>query len=251
MATIKRRWLKIVGIILGILAIAGIIFLLVAHEPRPEGTPGAPAEALAHRMQTAINIAAWDSSQAVRWSFAGQHDFVWDKDRHWASVRWGKYHALVRLDSIDGRVWKGDQEITNDKQRRKLIRRANFLWMNDSFWLNAPAKAFDAGTERSIVVQDGDTALLVTYTSGGATPGDAYLWLLDEQDRPKAWKMWVKIIPVGGLRFDWTDWQTTQTGALLAGKRRGLATLSLDGIETGTLQQLNAETLFVPLEELP
>jgi hypothetical protein len=47
----------------------------------------------------------------------------------------------------------------------------------------------------------------VTYTSGGVTPGDSYLWILDENDRPIAWKFWVQKIPIGGLESSWGDWQ--------------------------------------------
>ena len=101
-------------------------------------------------------------------------------------------------------------------EKEKLVDKALKNFNNDSFWLVAPYKVFDSGTERSIVtLEDGTEALLVTYTSGGTTPGDSYLWLLNENAFPRAFKMWVKIIPVGGLEASWDDWVITQSGAFL------------------------------------
>jgi len=83
--------------------------------------------------------------------------------------------------------------------------------------LNAPAKVFDPGTSRSIVeLKDGTQGLLLSYSSGGVTPGVAYLWLLDEQGLPQKWKMWVSIIQIGGVEATWDDWTTLSTGAKVA-----------------------------------
>ena len=68
-------------------------------------------------------------------------------------------------------------------------------------------KAFDPGTSRALLkLPNGNDGLLVHYNSGGVTPGDTYLWHLDENGLPVAWQMWVGIIPVGGMQFSWEDW---------------------------------------------
>jgi len=72
----------------------------------------------------------------------------------------------------------------------------------------APYKIFDPGTERRIVNYKNKEALLITYTrSGGTTPGDSYLWILNEKFLPTSYKMWTRIIPIGGVSATWSDWK--------------------------------------------
>jgi hypothetical protein len=104
---------------------------------------------------------------------------------------------------------------------------ARDFFNNDSFWLIAPYKIFDPGTERRIVSYKNREALLVTYTSGGTTPGDSYLWILNENYLPTSYKMWTSIIPVGGVAATWSDWEKTASGILLPKKH----ILSLFGME--------------------
>ena len=96
--------------------------------------------------------------------------------------------------------------MTGEVKEEKLTTARNYFY-NDSFWLIAPFKVRDPGTIREYVNFDGKDALLVTYTSGGATPGDSYLWILDENNRPLSWKMWVSIIPFGGMETSWESWE--------------------------------------------
>jgi hypothetical protein len=46
------------------------------------------------------------------------------------------------------------------------------------------------------------------YASGGSTP--EILYVVSRKIIPKAWSMWVSIIPVGGLETSWEDWKTFQ-----------------------------------------
>jgi hypothetical protein len=63
-------------------------------------------------------------------------------------------------------------------------------------------------------MQDNQEALMITYASGGSTP-EIPMWFVDQNYMPKAWRMWVSIIPVGGLETTWEDWKTFQNNLKL------------------------------------
>ena len=100
---------------------------------------------------------------------------------------------------------------------KELIDKAISYFNNDSFWLVAPYKVFDSGTERRLVdlKNSSNKGLLITYTKGGTTPGDSYLWILDENGMPNSFKMWTSILPIKGLESSWSNWTTTESGAKL------------------------------------
>lgn len=210
------KWLKwLVGIV-AVIFIGLFILVKSLSESKPTGTTGAEADALANKMLQAIDKPGWDTTGIVQWTFRGAHDFLWDKQRNLVKVNWDNNEALVVLDETTGKAYQDGKEVTGE-EGDKLVKQAWSYFCNDSFWLNAPAKAFDPGTERSLVdLPDGSKGLMVTYKTGGVTPGDAYLWLLDEQGLPKSYKMWVSIIPVGGMEFTWDKWTTLPTGAKIA-----------------------------------
>jgi len=210
------RILKWILGIIGVLLLGLFIFVKVASESMPEGTTGVEADALANKVLAAIDKPAWDTTGVIQWTFPGGHDFLWDRTRNLVKVNWKGHEVLLNPDEISGKAWKDGTEVTGDAGD-KLVKEAWGYFCNDSFWLNAPAKVFDPGTERRVVtLEDGSKALLITYVSGGVTPGDSYLWMLDSNGLPTSYKMWVSIIPIGGLEFTWEDYTTLPTGAKIA-----------------------------------
>jgi len=195
-----------------ILTVLGII----AHESRPATSPSPEADALAQKMMAAVNKTAWDTTNIISWDFAGRQKYLWDKSRNYVKVMWSDNEVLLHTKSVTGKSFAKGVEVTGEKAT-KLVSQAWKHFCNDSFWLNAVVKAFDTGTSRSIVsTKDDRQAMMVSYDSGGVTPGDAYGWILDKNGLPKSWKMWVGIIPVGGLEFTWEDWITLDTGAKIS-----------------------------------
>lgn len=223
---------KIVKIVLGALLLLfglGAILFAIYNEPLPSGIKSQNADALAQKMLTALNYEAYLETRFLEWSFAnGKHHYRWDKEADTALVMWSDY--LVSLDlkvAAKGRVAK-DKIPLEGLEKEKLIKKATSFFNNDSFWLVAPFKVFDPGTERSIVsLKDGTQALLVTYTSGGDTPGDSYLWKLQPNGFPISFKMWVSIIPIGGIEASWDEWQVTESGAFLPSKH-SIGPITLD-----------------------
>ena len=230
-----KKLLKWTGILLGLIVLVLFSVYLIYNESKPVGQSGPEADALANKMFMAINKNAWDSTAIIQWTFKGMHDFVWDKDRNLVKVSWDDKVVLLDTKSVSGKAFENGVEVSADKAD-KLVKAAWSYFCNDSFWLNAPAKAFDPGTERSIVkLEDGGNALMVTYTSGGVTPGDSYLWILDENGLPKSWKMWVSIIPIGGIEFTWENWMDLSTGARIASlHHHKLIDLDISNLKAGT-----------------
>ena len=224
----------------GALGLAAMLLVYSSHRPLPFGKPGPTAEALAHRLVAAVDGDAWSRTGAVRWTFAGRQNHLWDRQRHWARVRWGEAVVQLDLDTRQGLAWDRG-EPASQSETPDLVEEAWKHWVNDAFWLNPVVKILDPGTERRLVPrEDGADALLVTYASGGATPGDSYLWLPGADGLPRAWRMWVSIIPVGGLKATWEDWQTLATGARVATRHRILFyTLRLEDVAgAASLQKL-------------
>lgn len=209
-----KKILKVLGFLLLALVVGLFIMWLINNEKEPVGEVGPAADQLAERMMSAVNKTAWDSTRYVSWTFAnGGHDYFWDKERNLVKVNWKENEVLLNTKQVDGKAWQKGIAISGE-DGNELIQTAWSFFCNDSYWLNPMVKAFDEGTERSIVqLEDGRSGLKVQYKTGGVTPGDSYVWILDENARPIAWKMWVSIIPLGGIENSWEGWQTLSTGA--------------------------------------
>jgi len=228
----KRRRGFLYFIIASILT--GAIAFFIADEPLPQGSAGDEAEVLTDKMLTAVNADAWDKISYISWTFRGDHKYVWDKKRHCARIEWSDVVVLLNLNTKEGSVWQTGQPLAGDALKVALGQAYEY-WCNDSFWLNPVVKVRDPGTNRQIVdLDDGTQGLLVTYTSGGVTPGDSYLWTFSENGFPKAWKMWVDIAPIGGLEFSWEGWKQLPGGAWVSTLHQGAVfDIPVEGIVVG------------------
>lgn len=226
-------WRKVIVFIassIAVVALLGWLGYMILDKPVPTGKAGPDADALAHNMETALHRTAWDSTRWIKWSFPGDRHYVWDKATHWVRVRTGKYTVDLFTQKLkQSRVVKPIHG--TDAKRSEYIADAWKAFCNDSYWLIAPYKTFD-----TLVVREktANGELLVTYPFGGVTPGDAYCWTLNSEYQPTDFRMWVSIIPVGGIRATWEGYDTTATGAVIATKHRiaGLYTLHIDSLVT-------------------
>jgi hypothetical protein len=191
----------------------------------PQGKTGAEAEALAHRIEIAVHVDAWARTGAVRFTFRGSTEHLWDKTRNFDRVRFRGDDEMVLLDvgRHAGRAYKRGRELSGEA-KDKLVEKAWKRFCNDTFWLNPLAKLFDDGVTRSRIADKHGESLIVHYASGGVTPGDTYQWLMGANDLPRAWRLFVKIIGVKGLEFSWQAWVPLSTGALISTEHRTLGT---------------------------
>ncbi|WP_339723790.1 hypothetical protein [Maribacter stanieri] len=211
-----KKLFKLLGILI-ILAFIGYgVLYYLYNEPVPIGESGPEADALAYRMLDALNYKNFNNTKILEWSFRGDHHYKWNKEKEIVTVTWDI--TIVHLDLItpQSSIAEVNNVKTNYEATQVLIEKAQNYFNNDSFWLVAPFKAFDRGTERYLVdMEDGSEALLVTYTQGGDTPGDSYLWIIEPSGRPKSFKLWTKIIPIGGVEASWEEWIETESGVIL------------------------------------
>lgn len=214
------------------LALTAFVALYLAHRhPLPAATPGPGAEALARRMNAAVNAEAWARTGAIRWTARDGARHLWDRRRNFARYEKGGLRVLIDLGTRRGRAWRDGRPLSGDASRRALDL-AWRRWVNDSFWLNPIPKVFDEGVRRGLARDDaGRDALLVTYTTGGVTPGDRYLWIVDDTGLPRAWRLWVSVIPIPGVEATWEGWITLPTGARIATRHNLVGvTISFTGI---------------------
>ena len=214
---------KILKIIAGVVIFLTLPTLLLFgflyykyNEELPAGVQGEQADALAYKMLNALDHEAYNATNYIEWTFKKRHHYEWDRTNNSCTVYWKENKVVLDLNNPS----KSKVYIHNFKNESDLapglIEKAINYFNNDSFWLVAPYKVFDKGVERRLVkTNNNNDALLVTYTSGGSTPGDSYLWLLDDTGKPTAFKMWTNILPIDGLEASWIDWTTTKSGAQL------------------------------------
>lgn len=234
-----KLFFKILVLTIATVLLCAIGYGYYKNEPLPKGVQGAQAEALTDKIQTAINQKAWDSTAAVAFTFRSSHHYLWDKKRDLVQVVWGDNKVIYHTKTGKGLAYENGQELDSETAI-KTIKTATDYFNNDSFWLIAPFKLRDPATKRSIVTIKGEKALMVTYSSGGSTPGDSYVWLINDDFTPKAWKMWVSIIPVGGFQTSWEKWQTFPNGLRLATFHTGLFDLKLENVAVAkTIEELN------------
>jgi hypothetical protein len=237
-----KKNLKITAFIILTLVITLLGVLYFISKPLPVGQQGTTAEELTDKIQEAINQKSWDTTAAVSFTFRGNHHYLWDKKRNLVQVQWDNKKVLYDTQTLEGTAYGNNLELSESK-KKDAIKKANDYFNNDSFWLIAPFKLRDPGTTRSIVMQDGQESLMITYSSGGSTPGDSYVWLLDENYLPKAWRMWVSIIPVGGIETSWEDWKTFPNNLKIATNHKGIFDLKLENVQTGqSIEEVNNGT---------
>lgn len=211
-----KKLFKLLGILIILAFISYGVLYYLYNKPIPTGESGPEADALAYRMLDALNYKNFNNTKILEWSFRGDHHYKWDKEKEIVTVTWD--NTIVHLDLItpQSSIAEVNNVKTNYEETQVLIEKAQNYFNNDSFWLVAPFKAFDRGTERYLVdMEDGSEALLVTYTQGGDTPGDSYLWIIEPSGRPKSFKLWTKIIPIGGVEASWEEWIETESGVIL------------------------------------
>jgi hypothetical protein len=235
--TIKRFLKILLGIFIFFTLPSGLLIgyvYLKYNEPLPTSKPSKAADELALKMLNALNYDAYKNTDDIEFVFNNQHFYKWHKTKNTCEVYWKQKQVHLDLNAIkNSKVRIGKQDY-NGSEKGKYIQKALDYFNNDSFWLVAPYKVFDKGVTRSISKNEsGDKGLLVTFNSGGSTPGDSYLWHLDENYKPVSYQMWTSILPIKGFPASWSDWTISETGAVLPSFHKlSVLGLEITGLKT-------------------
>lgn len=210
----------------------GLAIAWAVHEIRPIGEEGPAADRLARRMERQLGVEHWNSTGAVRFEFIGGLRHLWDRKRQLSRLSWKDNVVWVDLQQQTGVAERNGKRLSGI-EAQELIDFAIKRWNNDGFWLTAAFKTFDPGVRRELVIgAAGDSTLAVHYDSGGSTPGDSYQWFFDKSGKPVSWKMWVSIIPIGGISVSFPAWTKTATGAVLPSQFTPFSAFEIKGIDT-------------------
>lgn len=228
------KYLKYLAILLLFLGLLAFIAIKAISMAEPEGEGGEAADALAHKMLSALNKEAFDTLPYLSWEFFREgQKYLWDKTHNQAIIEWDNNRVIMQLDTQDGIAYK-DGVLQSGESHKLMLATAWSNWCNDSFWMIAPFKVFDPGTSREIVRgEDGNENLLIKYASGGVTPGDSYMWILDKEYKPTAFRMWTSIIPVKGMYVSWEGWERYNEVLLSSKHNMGMIDMEMENVKSG------------------
>ena len=201
-----------------------ILTLVVADcSSLPVGQPGEAAEKLAQKMIKAADYDKWQATSAVTFVFRGDDRVFWDKKRKLIEVQFKT--KTVQFSELSGKsiCLEGDRRLL--EECGELTQSAVKRFYNHSFWLNPVFHIQSPGAERALVENE---KLLVSFKSGGSTPGDSYLFTVDEEGKIADMRMWVSILTIKGMRAVFSDYRTTETGVRIAHHHKLSGIVSVD-----------------------
>lgn len=132
-----------------------------------------------------------------------RREHAWDPGAGRARVRWQKdgkdVTAWLTLADKSGVVVVNGARVTDDAARKAYLDDAYAAWVNDTYWLISPYKAFDPGVHRAAVAGK----LRTSFDDGvGLTPGDVYLYDFDDDGELAGWSYLLQSGRTGSFRFD-------------------------------------------------
>lgn len=133
---------------------------------------------------------AWDETRFISWNFFGRRNLTWDKQEGKVRIESLPDSTLYLLDmkTGKGRVRVRGVELTEADTLSTMLKRAERIWINDSYWLVMPFKLKDTGVtlkylgEDSLANGSGCNVIQLTFENVGTTPQNKYLVYVDRSD---------------------------------------------------------------------
>jgi hypothetical protein len=206
----------------------GVALALAVASPALAETPASDHKAvvIADQVMKALGgKKRWDDLEGLRWSFGSSvNDTVrstrrhsWDKHTGWHRVE-GKTRAggtflfIHRVGTDQGMAWMDGTPIEGDSLQ-KLLKRANSIWINDTYWMLMPYKLRDPGVtlkydgRQKLGGTDYDK-LSLTFENVGDTPGDHYwVFVNHATHRIGRWEMVLQGDQPPARAYSWEGWE--------------------------------------------
>lgn len=190
-----------------------------ASDPRAVRVAEQVLEALGGR-------ARWDALPGLRWTFASvANDTLRSSRRHaWhkhtgqhrveGTLRTGETYVAVHAvgDTSRGAAWLDGRALAGDSLRT-FLRRAEALWINDSYWFLMPYKMLDPGVTLDYEgeVRDSSGAWIgvaMRFEGVGLTPGDRYrVFVNPRTHRVEGWEYVLQGSAPPPVRWTWEGWE--------------------------------------------
>ncbi|MGC6432429.1 MAG: hypothetical protein ACON5F_15405 [Jejuia sp.] len=131
----------------------------------------------------------YNNTRFIKWDFA-KRVLYWDKWTGDVRVESPKDSLviLVNINTLKGKVFKGQQEVNGGETLKELIQKGKNWWINDSYWLVMPWKLQDPGVTLKYIktepLENGNMAdvLQLTFSDVGVTPENKYYVYVDQSD---------------------------------------------------------------------
>jgi hypothetical protein len=168
----------------------------------------------------------WDSLVGLRWTFGSSvgdtvrssRRHAWNKRTNWHRVegktRAGQAFCFIHQVGVTdkGMAWMDGVPIEGDSLQ-KLLKRAQSLWINDTYWMLMPYKLRDPGVT---LKYDGESTeggvmydkLALSFDNVGETPGDHYWVYVNRNDhRVEKWEMVLQSDQPPPRMYTWEGWE--------------------------------------------
>lgn len=257
---LKKKTLTYITILVSILVTAGIWIGISITRDLPSATPGPAAERLTAKLEGFTGLNAWRNTDAISFVFKPAHrKHLFDRNRRLIRVEFQALSSsdsaeeaqqpvtvFMQLDSHKGIVIENGKELEGS-EKSAWLQKAYQAHINDVFWLNPFSALRAPGAVRRLTQ---DKGLLITYETGGVTPGDSYLIYTDPDGKPQRWLLWTQAIPARGIEFSFEDWKEFDNGLRISQKRVSfLRNVELEDIEIFESFPGGQEDPFAPLLE--
>ncbi|MEO0733332.1 MAG: hypothetical protein AAFZ52_10895, partial [Bacteroidota bacterium] len=177
---------------------------------------------------------AWDATRFIRFNFFGVRTLNWDKQESRVRIDAPKENSVYLLDyggeELSGRVRRLGDEVTNPDSLAFYLKRANSIFINDTYWLVHQFKLKDSGVTLKYggevrtdpVAKRPSHVLDQTFSGVGETPDNRYRLYVDKVNyRINAWQFFRKADDTEpAIETPWLEYRP-YSGILLSGDRGG------------------------------